>query len=190
MVFSPIQTRMHTPAETYDAQMERRSSDHSYHSADGFRAFAFPPGGPDPIYNIPAMATALPIPIVPASSPVLRPENQQTSYPNSPGSEEYVHLENPADNVIALGSSEEPSDREHTRHKPRTSPPRRRKASTSDSSENSDVPPNANMAGGTGVFPTNKKAKRNQGGRIPGMHLTQEGAKDAREMRPRGSCWR
>ena len=136
------------------------------------------------------MATALPIPVAPASSPVVRLETYQTSYPNSPGSDEYVCVKNPSDNIITRGSSEELSDRELIQYKLRRSLVRRRWASTSKSSDNSNNPLNANIAGGTGVFPTNKKAKRNLGGRIPGMHLTKEGAKAAREMRTRRSCWK
>ena len=193
MVWSPVQSGMHTPtiSENYDTNMERRTSDHSYHSADGY-AFTFSQSVPG--YSIPTLAPAVPFPVAPASSPVLRPDNQQTSYPNSPGSstESYVYVEHPIDGVVARRSSEELTDHEATtRYKPSKSPPRRRKASTSESSDNSDVSLNVNMSSGAGVFPTsNKKAKRNQGGRLPGMHLTKEGAKEAREMRNYGSCWR
>jgi hypothetical protein len=72
-------------------------------------------------------------------------------------------------------------------------PARRRKASTSDSGDNSDAWQNIerNVDGAAGIFPTsNKKAKRNQGGREFGMHLTKQQAKEAREMRSHGSCWR
>jgi hypothetical protein len=185
-VFSPVQPGMHTPAisDGYDAHMERRTSDHSYHSAEFFTFQE-----PGPIFSIPAMSTALPLPATSASSPVLVSEGHQTSYPSSPGSEDYVVVENLGDGVIAMWSSEEPSDGDIACRKPGKSPPLRRKASTSESSESSECLPN-NMAGGTGVFPRNKKAKRNQGGRTPGMHLTKEGAREARDMRTLGSCWR